>query len=642
MSLTLGTAPKTASGIDVIDSAWGGLYRGGSYLVGGRPGAGHDLAALAFLRAGLESGEGGLWITPTSSQQARERAARIGLDLERASGSSRFSVVHRDDRAGAEAVFEAIVAAATEHGPAHLVVDDLSAVLRSADATTFHPAFVDLLRRLDTFDVTAAFVLTVPAGLDADPTAEFMLSQMTGAIQIEAIEGDPPRSTERRIRLLPNIGHIRRRVVTYASLPFLGSAAPAPRADDRPEPEPEAPYGARPFRARSDVRPPERQPERPFERQAERQPERPREAAPFARPVAEPASGAERGGVRVKPIPLGRAERPSSPGPQAQPAAMRAAQPAPSATPPAAQSPAPADRPASTAQRPAARDLYIAPSYAPQRRSAETPARLHTHPEPLETTTRSDALPQIQPGHPAGTPAGARPTELPPLLSTPFFPGQTPREPRRIDYGQGPENRSEHWEIEANVEAARDVAFLAGFGRGSTGTGSTGATPAAAPREPGDRFDDAWFEAPPFDAGGLPAVEPTLDRDAFGLRVGRAFLEHVTDDVPFLLIAIRMDEARSQAAGPFDFEILQDLIVEQLRPDDALVVDPEHERLAVLLHETTQDQAPLFFSRLKSRLRSEMHGRGDHLLQRASAIVAPNGEPFESSQDFVRFALGAA
>jgi len=100
-----------------------------------------------------------------------------------------------------------------------------------------------------------------------------------------------------------------------------------------------------------------------------------------------------------------------------------------------------------------------------------------------------------------------------------------------------------------------------------------------------------------------------------------------------------MDQKDGTSARPFDFDFLMDLVREELRAEDDMLVQPERERLVIFLADSPADQAQRFFARLKDRLRSESPVQADHLLHSVSAIVVPDGKPFESVSDFLTYAL---
>lgn len=70
------------TGIDKIDTEFGGFEEGRSYLVRGMYGTGKTIVALQFLRFGLEQGEGGLIITAEKGESFLKYAASAGFPLD--------------------------------------------------------------------------------------------------------------------------------------------------------------------------------------------------------------------------------------------------------------------------------------------------------------------------------------------------------------------------------------------------------------------------------------------------------------------------------------------------------------------------------------------------------------------------------
>ncbi len=114
------------------------------------------------------------------------------------------------------------------------------------------------------------------------------------------------------------------------------------------------------------------------------------------------------------------------------------------------------------------------------------------------------------------------------------------------------------------------------------------------------------------------------------------------NDTPFLLVAMRMDRSEERTARPFDFEFILDLVSELLRDQDDMLVELDRERLIVLLADSRPEAAQQFFAQLKNRLRDEAPQQADHLLHSVSAIVVPDGRPFQNAEEFLTYALDEA
>lgn len=161
---------------------------------------------------------------------------------------------------------------------------------------------------------------------------------------------------------------------------------------------------------------------------------------------------------------------------------------------------------------------------------------------------------------------------------------------------------------------------------------------------------EAWSPEAPEPEAGEPAspeatseadagsAEADTDREAFRIRLDAALARRGPGAPSFLLLAMRLDRSEG-GAGPFDFEFVIDLVRASLRPQDAVLIDAEAERLVVWLEDSTADDAQDFFSRIRRSLESEAPRRADQLLHAVSAIVVPDGRPFQTAGEFLRYAL---
>ena len=104
---------------------------------------------------------------------------------------------------------------------------------------------------------------------------------------------------------------------------------------------------------------------------------------------------------------------------------------------------------------------------------------------------------------------------------------------------------------------------------------------------------------------------------------------------------MRMDRSGDKAS-PFDFEFIIDLVAETLRAGDDMLINTANERLVVFLANAKPEEAQGFFARLKNRLRADAPQQADHLLHAVSAIVVPDGRPFQSADEFLSYALDEA
>ena len=222
---SVGFAPKHLSGIDVIDNAWGGLYRGGSYLIYGRAASGRGLLTLMFTRTGAALKEPTLFISSDRQKDLMIQAASLGFNLREAyeNGIVRLMRVpplmnlqEMGDDAVAKALLD-LVGLIRQHRPIRLVMNDFMPFVAFRSFDRFRVEFVQFLEQIDSLETTMALVMPEPANQQSRRVIDFMSMQMTGSIHIELAD-DNLSTTKRRITLIPHIGHIKRQVVDYWDL----------------------------------------------------------------------------------------------------------------------------------------------------------------------------------------------------------------------------------------------------------------------------------------------------------------------------------------------------------------------------------------------------------------------------------------
>lgn len=221
-------APKHLSGIDVVDSAWGGLYRGGSYLVYGRAASGRGLLTLTFAHTGAKMGEPVLFVSPDRHKDLMIQAASIGFNLRDAyeNGVVRLMRVpplmnlqNMGDDGVAGALWD-LVNLIRQHRPTRLIMNDFMPFVAFRSFDRFRNEFIQFLEQIDSLETTMMLVMPEPANQQSKRVIEFMASQMTGSMHIELAD-ENPTTTKRRITLIPHIGHIKRQVVDYWDLEDL-------------------------------------------------------------------------------------------------------------------------------------------------------------------------------------------------------------------------------------------------------------------------------------------------------------------------------------------------------------------------------------------------------------------------------------
>lgn len=209
-------APKITSGVDIIDRTWGGLFKGGSYLVYGRVSNGRGLLALAFEQAGVALGERSMYVSNAREKDLLIQSTAIGFNVPVARTAQLFKHVRTRDLApnNPESASERIrhlTEIILDFNPARLVINDLVSLVSVGKELTlgeFRDQFIKLLEQIEAIDTTAIFTLPDPGNGSARKLAEFIMSRCTGAIHVGARDSE---SDGYKLTLLPQIGHVTRR-----------------------------------------------------------------------------------------------------------------------------------------------------------------------------------------------------------------------------------------------------------------------------------------------------------------------------------------------------------------------------------------------------------------------------------------------
>lgn len=136
-----------------------------------------------------------------------------------------------------------------------------------------------------------------------------------------------------------------------------------------------------------------------------------------------------------------------------------------------------------------------------------------------------------------------------------------------------------------------------------------------------------------------------LEHEAFYEQLRHAFQQRAgKKKKSFLLIALRIDQVVIKEQG-FGYEastLLSKILpaIERImkRKND-LMVDHERHRLVVFLPETEPDEVNTFFASIQDSMRVDHPDIAEQLPHIVSAVVVPDGEPFESPEDFMAYAM---
>ena len=218
--------PKILSGIDVIDTTWGGLYQGGSYMCNGHASSGRGLLGMLFLRTGDALGEKGLLISPGRPQDWSIQASSVQFDFEaaQAAGTLRsiwipaFVNTQQASDQGGRQVLDDLFHVIQREKPQRVLINDFVPFLQFHSFELFRQAFAAFMSRLEEVESTVMLMMPEALNTSSQQILDFMRNYMTGSVHI-SIDEENAVPDRRRLVLLPGGGHVERAVFDEWAVP---------------------------------------------------------------------------------------------------------------------------------------------------------------------------------------------------------------------------------------------------------------------------------------------------------------------------------------------------------------------------------------------------------------------------------------
>ncbi len=205
-----------SSGISIVDKAWGGFYRGGSYLLVGPRKSGRTLLGLQFAKQCVSQKEVCLYFTSMRPKDLMIQAASIDFDLQYFMNQNQVIVVRVAPPADIEEFenpdeflveyLRDIVTVVEQYQPNKMIFDELTPFINFVNRTLLQDVFVETIESIENESVTSLFILGDPATPAANSIADILALNSTGILYLsreEVSEGVPSGN----ITITPNIGH---------------------------------------------------------------------------------------------------------------------------------------------------------------------------------------------------------------------------------------------------------------------------------------------------------------------------------------------------------------------------------------------------------------------------------------------------
>lgn len=204
------------SGIPIVDSAWGGFYYGGTYLLVGEKKSGKTLLSLQYAVEAAKNKQVCLYFTNSRPKDLMIHAASIDIDLENYINQNTIIVVRvaqptettefksRDEFLND--YLHDIISVINQYNPARIIFDELTPYVEYENLNNLREAFGSMVETIEDMGITSLLILREPAAQSSKMIFNVLNSFATGIIQLHKSE----ESEEQQpgvIDITPNIGH---------------------------------------------------------------------------------------------------------------------------------------------------------------------------------------------------------------------------------------------------------------------------------------------------------------------------------------------------------------------------------------------------------------------------------------------------
>ncbi len=204
------------SGISIVDNAWGGFYRGGTYLLIGPRKSGRTLLGLQFAKECVKQKEVCLYFTSMRPKDLMIQAASIDFDLQYCMNQNQVIVVRVAPPVDLNEVANSdeflveylrdIVTVVEQYQPNKMVFDELTPFVSFMNLTLLQDVFIETTEAIENDGVTSLFILGDPATPAANTLADTIAINSTGILYMNK-EEIPEGVQGGKITITPNIGH---------------------------------------------------------------------------------------------------------------------------------------------------------------------------------------------------------------------------------------------------------------------------------------------------------------------------------------------------------------------------------------------------------------------------------------------------
>ncbi|MHC1736832.1 MAG: RAD55 family ATPase [Ignavibacteriaceae bacterium] len=222
------------SGISLVDKAWGGFYRGGTYILLGQKKSGKTLLGLQYAYESAKAGEVCLYFTSMRPKDLMIHAASMDFDLQHYMNQNLIIVVRvapptdiyevgTPDNFLVEYLND-IVTVVEQYQPHRLVFDELTHFVGFENISLLQQTFLQTVERIEEKNVTSLFIFAEPATQFAQVIIDSIVTYSTAVIYLQkkSLEENGGYNGG-KATITPNIGHTEGQFTSdYVVEPYKG------------------------------------------------------------------------------------------------------------------------------------------------------------------------------------------------------------------------------------------------------------------------------------------------------------------------------------------------------------------------------------------------------------------------------------
>jgi circadian clock protein KaiC len=205
------------SGVSLVDGAWGGFYRGGTYLMVGPRKSGRTLLGLQYAMECARQKEVCLYFTSMRPKDLMIHAASIDFDLQHYMNQNLIIVVRVAPPADLYEVgnpddflveyLKDIVTVVEQYQPQKIVFDELTPFVGFDDVNLLYHVFLQTCETIEESGITSLFIVGEPATPATKEIVDALSANVTGMIFLQRPKDTEGRTQGGRMSIIPNIGH---------------------------------------------------------------------------------------------------------------------------------------------------------------------------------------------------------------------------------------------------------------------------------------------------------------------------------------------------------------------------------------------------------------------------------------------------